>query len=207
MKIEMKGLSIPKRYRLILVIVLDILILVGAYFFVYDDQYQQKKRLEADVSAAQQELNKLIAVKNDIEKARKEYAQLKVTLQDLIRQMPEEKEVPNLLRQVSFTAQQARTRIRYFAPREAQPRDFYSELPFEIKYSAPYHSIGYFFDGVRKMERIVHVTSFSLESRSTGQRNMLEGTCLAKTYVFRKDAPKEKPLEKKKEEKSEPPKK
>jgi type IV pilus assembly protein PilO len=122
-------------------------------------------------------------------------------------QMPEEKEVPNLLRQVSFNAQETKTRIKYFAPKETQARDFYWELPFEMKFTGPYHNVGYFFDGIRKLERIIHITSFSLEAKEVGQKVVLEGTCVAKTYVFMKDPAKEKEKEKKKEGKNEPPKK
>ena len=64
--------------------------------------------------------------------------------------MPEEKEVPDLLRQVSLAAQESRTRIKYFAPKEMKAGDFYWELPFEMRYSGPYHSVGYFFDGIRR---------------------------------------------------------
>jgi len=97
--------------------------------------------------------------------------------------------------------------VKYFAPKAVQALDFYSELPFEIRYAAPYHNIGYFFDGMRKMERIVHVTSFSLESKGNADKVVLEGSCSAKAYVLGKGATKEGPAEKKKEEKNEPAKK
>lgn len=200
MKVGLRDVSIPKKYRLPLVIALDVVILVAGYFLVLDSQYQNKQRLALEVSAASQELHKLTALKNNIDKARREYAQIRSDLQEAMRQMPEEKEVPSLLRQVSFTAQESKMRIRYFAPKAAQPRDFYSELPFEIRYSAPYHNVGYFFDGVRKMERIVHITSFSLESKGSAEKVILEGSCTAKAYVLSKDAPKEKPLDDKKKE-------
>ncbi len=77
--------------------------------------------------------------------------------------------------------------MKYFAPKESVPREFYLELPFEMKYTGSYHSIGYFFDGIRKLERIIHITSFSLEAKETGPRGILEGSCLAKTYVFIKE--------------------
>ena len=46
------------------------------------------------------------------------------------------------------------------------------------------------------------MTSFSLEAKEPGQKCVLEGTCLAKTYVFMKDPPKEREKEKKKEGKN-----
>jgi len=210
-KMELTAIAIPKRYSLPLIVGLNVVILVISYFLVFDGQFREKGALTGDLSRAQQELARLTAISNKMAKTRKEYASLTRDLQEMMRQMPEEKEIPDLLRQISTTAQGARMRIKYFAPKDVQQRDFYAELPFEIKYAGLYHSLGYFFDGIRNMERIVHVTSFSLESKGTAQKAVLEGSCLAKTYVFqkegtnaKKDGAKEKSKDGKKEIKNGP---
>ena len=214
MKMELTAIAIPKQYSLPLIVGLNIVILVVSYFLVFSGQFQEKGVLTQELAKAQQELSRLTMLKNNMDKLRREYAALTADLQGMMRQMPEEKEVPNLLRQVSTTAQGARVKIKYFAPKDVKQEEFYAELPFEIRYAGLYHSLGYFFDGIRNMERIVHVTSFSLESKGTGQKAVLEGSCLAKTYVFqkdganvKKDGTKEKSKDEKKEKKNEPNKK
>lgn len=190
MKMELTSLAIPKQYSLPLIVGLNIAILVVSYFLVFSSQFQRKSALDGDLASARMEVARLNAIKNNIEKSRQEHARLAANLQEMVKQMPEEKEIPNLLRQVSTTAQGANMKIRYFAPKDMEAGDFYAVLPFEIKYMGPYHSLGYFFDGVRNMERIVHVTSFSLESKGSAKKPVLEGMCLAKTYVFQKDGAK-----------------
>lgn len=192
MKIELTSIAIPKQYSAPLIIILNILILVASYFIVFGAQFREKASLTQELTTARQELGKLTTIRNNLDKTRQEYNTLTSDLEEVMKEMPEEKEIPNLLRQISTTAQGSRTRITYFAPKDVQPADFYSEVPFEIKYSGLYHSLGYFFDGVRNMERIVHVTSFSLESKGTAQKPVLEGSCLAKTYVFQKEGAKAK---------------
>jgi type IV pilus assembly protein PilO len=187
MKIEMTSIAIPKQYSLPLIIALNVGILVASYFLVFGNQFKQKAALSQELTAAQQELARVSAIRNNLDKTRREHAVLAANLQEMMRQMPEEKEVPNLLRQISATAQGSRTKIKYFSPKDMEPGDFYAQLPFEIRYGANYHSLGYFFDGVRNMERIVHITSFSLENKGTTQKPLLEGSCLAKTYVFQKE--------------------
>jgi type IV pilus assembly protein PilO len=204
MKMDMKGISIPKRFRFPLIILLGIAIIVAGYFLQLKPQFEEKDRLAVERGKAQEELARLVTIKNSIEKTRKEYAQLKLNLDEALRQMPEEKEIPNLLRQVSLAAQESKTRIKYFAPKAVQTVDFYSELPFEIRYTAPYHNIGYFFDGIRKLERIVHVTSFSLESKGSTGKVVLEGACTAKAYVLPKQTSKEATKGTKKDEKNAP---
>ncbi len=203
MKMELGKITLPKPYRLPLIVLLNVAILAMSYMLVFGKQFQEKGMLTQDLGQMRQEVNRLTAIKNNMQTTRKEYAELKDHLQDVLRQMPEAKEIPNLLRQVSLAAQGSRTRIKYFAPKDVLPGDFYSELPFEIKYSGLYHSLGYFFDGIRHMERIVRVTSFSLEGKGTGQKVTLEGSCLAKTYVFQKE-PRDKSKDKKKDEKNGP---
>jgi type IV pilus assembly protein PilO len=202
MKMDMKGISIPKKYRIPLILFLGIVIVVAGYFLLLKPQFEEKDRLAIEQGKVREELTKLVTIKNNIDKNRKEYAQLKLNLEEALRQMPEEKEIPELLRQVSLTAQESKTKIKYFAPKAIQAVNFYSELPFEIRYAGPYHNIGYFFDGIRKLERIVHVTSFSLESKGATGKVILEGTCTAKAYVLPRQVSKEAPKATGKDEKN-----
>jgi len=196
MSMDLKGVSIPKKYRLPLIIVLGVAIVVAGYFLLIKSQLEEKNRLISEQNAARTELAKLVAYKARIEELRKEHARLKVDLEEAMRQMPEEKEIPSLLRQVSLTAQESRTRVRYFAPKSLQPVEFYAELPFEIRYTGPYHNLGYFFDGLRKLERIVHVTSFNLEAKTSTGKVILDGTCTAKAYVLSAQSAKQAPATK-----------
>jgi type IV pilus assembly protein PilO len=187
MKHKLKIPMIPWRYMAALMLFMPAVIIVAAYFLLFDAQLREKKRLDAEVKGLRQELLKVTAMKNSMEKTRREYAALNAELHYRLRQMPEEKEVPNLLRQVSLVARETKTHMKYFAPKESGAREFYLELPFEMRYTGSYHSIGYFFDGIRKLERIIHITSFSLEAKEAGQKGALAGSCLAKTYVFMKE--------------------
>ncbi len=187
MKLHLPELTIPGKYRVVLVLLLPAVIIAAAYFLLFDAQIREKKRLDAEVNGLRQDLIKVTAMKNNMEKTRRQYTSLKADLNYRLRQMAEEKEVPALLRQVSLVAQETRTHVKYFAPKESTARQFYLELPFEMRYTGSYHGIGYFFDGVRKLERIIHITGFSLESKGTGPKGTLDGSCLAKTYVFMKE--------------------
>jgi type IV pilus assembly protein PilO len=180
------SLSIPKKYRLPLIAILGIGIIVAGYFLCLKPQFEEKDRVVSEKEKVQRELARLKVIKNNIERSRTEYAQLKAKLNNALSQMPEQKDIPNLLRQVSLIAGESKTKVKYFAPKSLQNAEFYQELPFELKFSAPYHNLGYFFDGIRKLERIVHITSFAFEAKVSGQKVILEGNCNAKAYVLLK---------------------
>lgn len=184
--IDLKKLTrLPKKYKLIIMGSVCVLVFAALFMLMLKPQFSEKKAVAADLAAVQQELSRLNDIRNNMDRTRREYAALKDRLQEILSQMPEQKDVPNLLRQVSSLSHETGARIRYFEPKAVQAKEFYSELPFELRYSGGYHNMGYFFDGIRRFERIVHVTSFSLEAKTvTPTKVVLEGNCMAKTYVY-----------------------
>jgi type IV pilus assembly protein PilO len=189
---ETKGLvrkieKIPALYKSIIILVIVAIILIGLLYFAAKPQWEERTRLQNEYSDLQVELNKLKELKNNLEKHRREYAQMQEQLQDVLKQLPETKDIPNLLRNITSVSEETRLKIKYFEPKEIKNKDFYSELPFEIKFSAPFHSAAFFFDGVRKMDRLVNITNFSLEAKGTSKNVVLEGTCSANAYVYMKE--------------------
>lgn len=176
---------LPRKYKLIIMASVCVLLFVALFMLFLKPRFEEKKTVAGDLASVRQEAQRLEDIKNNMAKTRREYAEVKDKLQKLLGQMPEQKDVPNLLRQVSSLSHETGARIRYFEPKGVQAKEFYSELPFELRYSGGYHNMGYFFDGIRRLERIVHVTSFSLEAKTvSAAKTILEGTCMAKTYVY-----------------------
>jgi len=206
MKLRFNGKSIaktPRIYRIALMLALTVAAFAGVYFTLLVPQFDQKRFFTGEYQNAKQELDRLTAMKANFEKSQKEYIRLQENLERVLVQMPEEKDVPNLLRQVSFVSQEAKLRVKFFEPKPLQPKEFYVELPFELRYSGGYHNAGYFFDGVRKLDRIIHLANFSLESKIVASKLTVEGSCLAKTYVYNRQLVQEQLKQKPKDMKDE----
>jgi type IV pilus assembly protein PilO len=191
--INKKIAKIKRSYKILFSLVVNVLIFSVLFYFFITPQIDTKHRLAADLSKLDSELHSMIAIKNNIQKHRNEYAQLQEVLQQMLRELPETKDIPNLLRNVSNAGAEARLKITYFEPKPVQNKEFYGELPFTIRYNGPFHHVGYFFDSVRKLERIINITSFSLalEPKSSPTNITLSGECTAKTYVYLKEQPKQ----------------
>ena len=191
--ITKKIAKIKRSYKILFSLVVNVLIFSVLFYFFITPQIDTKHRLAADLSKLDSELHSMIAIKNNIQKHRNEYAQLQEVLQQMLRELPETKDIPNLLRNVSNAGAEARLKITYFEPKPVQNKEFYGELPFTIRYNGPFHHVGYFFDSVRKLERIINITSFSLalEPKSSPTNITLSGECTAKTYVYLKEQPKQ----------------
>lgn len=181
---------ISKGQKLFIVIGLNIIIFVFLFFFLINPLLETKKKLTNDYQLVKKNLDKMVDIRNNMEKYRKEYAQVQEVLGDILRQLPETKDIPNLLRNVSTIGSETRVKVTYFEPGTVQNKDFYGEFPFKFKFVGPFHNIGYFFDGIRRMERVIDVTDFTLVAKGNPPRIVLEGDGSAKSYVYLKEKPK-----------------
>ncbi len=190
--LETRGLirrieKIPQIYKAVVTLILIGVIMGGLVYVIIMPQLETREKLAKEYSDLQRQLNTLKELKNNIERHRKEYAEMQELLKDVLKELPESRDIPNLLRNVTSVSEETRLKIKYFEPKELKAKEFYSELPFQIKFSGPFHTVAYFFDGIRKMERIVNVTDFSLEAKGTSRNISLEGTCTANAYVYAGD--------------------
>jgi type IV pilus assembly protein PilO len=203
--VSLDGKNLKKRiarisrvYKIIFIVALNIAAFVCLFMFVITPLFETKQSLASEYGELKKNLDQMVLIKNNMEKYRKEYAEVQQVLQDVLRQLPETKDLPNLLRNISAVGGETRVKVKYFEPKSLQNKEFYAELPFEIRYTGGYHNLAYFFDSVRRLERIVNIVSFSLElpARAESGKSLLEGRATARTYVYLKDQPKAKKVDK-----------
>lgn len=190
--IEKKIVKIPKIYKFLFSLIFNIGIFVLCFFLIISPQLEEKERLRKEFDELKKELDRMTAIKNNMDKYRKEFEQINALYQESLKQLPEHKDIPNLLRNVTNLGTETRVKITFFEPKAVQNKEFYGELPFVIKYNAPFHNVAYFFDGIRRLERIMTITSFTMtpDPKSVPGRLTLNGDCTAKTYVYLKEQPK-----------------
>ena len=72
-----------------------------------------------------------------------------------------------------------------FAPKPEVPRDYFNEIPVSINIKGPYHSVGFFFDQVANLDRIVSVSGVIMGKPEEVQGEMLlDSKCQLVTYRF-----------------------
>jgi type IV pilus assembly protein PilO len=113
LEIDFKGISkkiakIKRIYKLLFSIGLNILFFALLYYFILIPQLETKRQLEQEYSNIKRELDNMIAIKNNMTKFRQEYAQLQELLQQMLKQLPETKDIPNLLRNISTVGTETR---------------------------------------------------------------------------------------------------
>ena len=185
-----KFAKLPRTYRLAMVPLVAVLVL-GVYGFVF---YRPAR---AEVTAAQaqerdleRKVSEVRSVVQNLSAFETEIAEMEVKLKQALRQLPDSKELPGLLTDVTSLGKDAGLEFKAFRPKDEIGRDFYAEVPIEIEFSGDYHDIARFFDKVSKLPRIVNVSELKMEiadQKADSTRLKVEGE--ATTFRFIERAP------------------
>jgi len=110
----------------------------------------------------------------------------------LLRQLPQETEVPGLLEDITNTGLGSGLKFTSIDLGEEEDVDFYSVLPIDLKVTGGYHGIAGFVSGVAALPRIVTLHNFVISQRSkSGIGNNLSMSVKAKTYRYKQDSDEE----------------
>lgn len=190
--LDTKYIPLEPRLKLLLVVLIFLLPAVAYYFFFLQPNLAEIDKLTAQKSQLEQELQNLKTRAKDLPKLESELALVQREFDKKSALLPREKEIPQLLRDISALGTNAGLDFLQFKPLPSIPRDFYDDIPISINVRGPYHSVGFFFDRVSKLERIVSVSNIKMSSPKLEAGEMfLNSDCQLVTYQFtNKELPK-----------------
>lgn len=194
LKIDVENLS-PTKQKLLLILPPLFIAVIFLSFFIMPSYEEQKKLADEvknqkkDITLAQQKTAKLSALIAENQR-------LKRRLSELQGQLPEEREVSGLLRQVSELGIRSGLDIILWKPqwnpkekeRFVHPSNEVYEIPMNVEMRGGYHSFGRFFSRVSRVGRIVNIHSINMkrDDQKFQKRGMavLKTTFIVKTYAI-----------------------
>lgn len=166
----------------ILLIVLPILVF---YLAFYQSHAKRINALSSKKDNLISEIKEVKAKAANLEKFERELAAAQAIFDETSVLLPKEEEIPKLLKDISSLGTNAGLDFLTFKPQSDVPKDFYAEIPIAINVRGPYHNMGYFFDQVSKLERIVTVSNVQMggPKKESGEM-LLSSNCRLVTYRF-----------------------
>lgn len=163
-----------------------VVLIIGLYWFLLYRGHSEKLRVQQGIlTKKQQELNEQMVILADLPKFRKETEDMKSKRQKALEQLPNEKDIDKLLEDISSLALDSGLEIMLFKPQQEVRKNFYAEIPVELKLSGGYHDLALFYDKIASLPRIVNVSDLLIEkAQEMDGRNILQASCTAKTYKF-----------------------
>jgi type IV pilus assembly protein PilO len=137
-----------------------------------------KRGLEAEIVTLQKKTANIEEFRKEKRLAEEKFAAISVLL-------PQEKEIPSLLTNISGLGTSSGLDFLSFRPKAEIPVEFYAEIPVDIQVQGQYHSVGRFLDQISKLPRIVNVSNIKMGSpKRQGNEMTLSTSFNLVTYRF-----------------------
>ena len=163
---------------------------------------------QEDLSDLQRQMDKLMkelydskAITRDLQTYKDQVKKLDEELTHALKQLPNEKEIPEILKNISSLGKESQLEFVLFRPKPEEPQQFYARVPIELVLVGTYHHTGTFFDKVSKLPRIINVVDFNMarakETSRATEEVLVRVACMVNTYRFIEKKGEEKKGEKK----------
>jgi len=159
------------------------------YFFLYAPRSDEISKLAQEIENGRVERDKKKKEVANIPKLKQQMVELDGRLKEAVAQLPDRKEIPDLLSTISSKVKEAGLEILVFRPRGENLQEFYAEIPVDIVVRGGFHNVVTFFDEVGRMSRLVNISNIELRNpKASGDLMVMEGSSLATTFRFLDEA-------------------
>ena len=153
---------VPRSQRLILYGALYVILVVAYWGLLYLPKHGELTDLQTEHAT-------LVEQKRQIEQRVKSKASFEQELKDLmadlqqaLKELPNDREIPGLLKGISTMGKKVGLEVKKFAPLPEKTREYVAEVPVALEVSGSYHEVAMFFDRLAKMNRIVYVQDIEM---------------------------------------------
>lgn len=172
--------------------VLFVLLIMGAiltigYFLLLKPAQENLQRVQAEESRLMDDYESKAFQVANLEEYREQLQSMRETFETVLRQLPDDTEIPDLLVDINDTAEFSGLTVNELSIDSPEPEELFIEQPLNLEAVGGYHEIGAFVSGMSALPRIVTLHNFSLEPTgdqgSAGPRLRLRID--VKTYQYR----------------------
>jgi type IV pilus assembly protein PilO len=177
--------SWPALPKLGLLLLLLAVILVVAYFFDWQGQLEELEAGRAQEAKLKAEYvdKKKQAVNLDLLENQKR--EIETSFGALLKQLPNKSQMEALLVDINQSGLGRGLQFELFRPAPSETvRDFYAELPINVKVTGNYHDMGAFASDIGQLPRIVTLNDINL---NVGKDGTLTMDTVAKTFRYLDD--------------------
>jgi len=151
------------------------------HFFYWSSQFEEQEALAAQELKLRDDYKTRMAQAINLEALEAQQQQVNRYVERLEKQLPSKAEMAALLSDINQAGVGRGLQFELFKPGQVLVKDYYAELPIDIKVTGSYHDIGAFAADMARMPRIVTLNNLAL---TTGKDGMLSLDAIAKTFRY-----------------------
>ena len=162
-------------------------ILIAGWWFLWSDQ------LNALTERQQEELklrDEYVAKKTqavNLDLYTQQLNEIDRSFGALLKQLPNKAEVESLLIEINQSGMGRGLQFELFKPGQEIVKDFYAELPINVRLTGSYHDFGAFAGDIGKLSRIVTLNNISITANPQAKDGSLVMDAVTKTFRYLDD--------------------
>ncbi len=156
--------SIPFSKRVLIYTIIPALSIVFFVKFFYLPSRAEFNQLRMQLVDAQNKLKRLKQAEKRLHKLNLELQVINRKFLEVAQLLPDKKEIPDLLSDVSALGNKCHLEFLLFQPRKEKPKDFYVEVPITLVTQGRYVDAEDFLNKISKLPRIINIPSLKFGS-------------------------------------------
>jgi type IV pilus assembly protein PilO len=177
--------DLEPRQRLMASVAAVVLVFGAYWYFVYSGRHAETVAVQAKITDLKQQRESKQKLVANIGQLQETVRELGAQLKEAEAQLPDSKEIPDLLSSISSAGRDSGLEVISFRQRQEQLKDFYAEVPVDVTVRGNYHEVATFFDRVGKLDRIVNVGDIVIQTpKREGDEMIVDTLCSATTFRF-----------------------
>ena len=171
--------------KLVVLLAILVTIPIAGYLLDTSSQVEELERLQATEQTLKQQYldKKKLAVNLDLH--RQQLREIDTQFGTLLRQLPNKSQMDALLVDINQAGLGRGLQFELFKPApQENAREFYAELPIQVKVAGNYHDMGAFASDVGQLSRIVTLNDVKIDAAKDGNLTM---EVVARTFRYLDD--------------------
>ena len=171
--LEKRVVPLDKKIIIAIFVLIIVAPAVAFYFLHFSPKTKEIKGLEKQATKLRKEIAGAKARAAKLDEHLAEMEEVKRLFAEASVLLPQKKEIPSLLTNISALGTNSGLNMARFAPGGERKKEFYAEIPVSLKINGPYHNIGTFLFEVSKLNRIVSAININLGSPKEQRGEMI----------------------------------
>ncbi len=169
--------------RITAALAIVIVVLLLGYFFQWSDQLDQLQQLQQNELKLKEDYKNKLAQAVNLDALKKEKDQVSTYVFRLEKQLPSKAEMDALLSDINQAGVGRGLQFELFKPGSASVKNYYAELPIDIRITGNYHDLGQFTSDIASLPRIVTLNNLVITMPPVGS-TPLSMEAVAKTFRY-----------------------
>ncbi len=179
--------TLPNVYQGLIAAVPSIILIALFIFLVFMPKNDKLKALNIKLTKLDKDIVQSEAKIMRLDDLIAENKILQAKLAKLKEQLPEEKEVSVLLKQISELGLTSGLEIRLWKPqnKKTEPSGLYVEIPVKVEVLAEYHKLGDFYSHISRLPRLVNISDIKLITDTKSSKGKVGSGLISASFTAR----------------------